>query len=126
MRQSKLFEEMTSIPVEAPGYSLDEYQRDAIALDISSKHGVPYYALGVAGEAGEVAEKAKKLLRDDDGVLTEERREAMLKELGDVIWYVSVLAAKLGYKFSEVGHSNITKLRERQANGKLRGDGDNR
>jgi NTP pyrophosphatase (non-canonical NTP hydrolase) len=85
-----------------------------------------YPALGLAGEAGEVAEHAKKAIRDDAGVVTEERRRAMAKELGDVLWYVSQLASELGLELDEIARANLEKLVSRQRRGVLSGSGDER
>lgn len=85
-----------------------------------------YPALGLAGEAGEVAEHAKKAIRDDAGVVTEERRQAMAKELGDVLWYVSQLASELGLELDEIARANVEKLLSRQRRGVLSGSGDER
>jgi NTP pyrophosphatase (non-canonical NTP hydrolase) len=85
-----------------------------------------YPALGLAGEAGEVAEHAKKAIRDDAGVVTEERRQAMAKELGDVLWYVSQLASELGLELDEIARANLEKLLSRQRRGVLSGSGDER
>ncbi len=85
-----------------------------------------YPALGLAGEAGEVAEHAKKAIRDDAGVVSEERREAMAKELGDVLWYVSQLASELGLELDEIARANLEKLLSRQRRGVLSGSGDER
>lgn len=85
-----------------------------------------YPALGLAGEAGEVAEHAKKAIRDDAGVVTEERRRAMAKELGDVLWYVSQLASELGLELEEIARANLEKLLSRQRRGVLSGSGDER
>jgi len=85
-----------------------------------------YPPLGLAGEPGEVAEKIKKLMRDPDGVLTPERRDALKKELGDVLWYVAALCSELDLRMGEVAEHNIAKLRDRKARGAIRGDGDNR
>jgi NTP pyrophosphatase (non-canonical NTP hydrolase) len=85
-----------------------------------------YPALGLAGEAGEVAEHAKKAIRDDAGVVTEERRRAMAKELGDVLWYVSQLASELGLELDEIARANLEKLLSRQHRGVLSGSGDER
>ena len=67
-----------------------------------ARHGSTYPALGLAGEAGEVAEHAKKAIRDDGGEVTDERRAAMTKELGDVLWYVAQLASELGLELEEI------------------------
>ena len=88
--------------------------------------GLSYPALGLAGEAGEVAEQIKKSIRDDAGVLTAERREALAKELGDVLWYLAQLATELELELDEVAEANLQKLRSRQLRGVLSGSGDDR
>jgi NTP pyrophosphatase (non-canonical NTP hydrolase) len=85
-----------------------------------------YPALGLCGEAGEVAEKVKKALRDDGGVLTDERREALSRELGDVLWYLSQVATEAGLDLEEIAAENLDKLFSRQERGVLRGSGDDR
>lgn len=85
-----------------------------------------YPALGLAGEAGEVCEKVKKIIRDKDGVLSEDDRIEIRKELGDVLWYLAQLASDLEFNLSSVAMVNIEKLRVRKENGTLRGSGDNR
>lgn len=85
-----------------------------------------YPALGLTGEAGEVADKVKKLIRDAGGKLSDERREEMIKELGDVLWYLAALASELGVELDEVALKNIKKVIDRKARGVLTGDGDNR
>jgi NTP pyrophosphatase (non-canonical NTP hydrolase) len=94
-----------------------EYPRDA---------WLAYPALGLAGEAGEVAEHAKKAIRDDGGEVGDERRAAMAKELGDVLWYVSQLASELGLELEEIAQANLDKLLSRQRRGVLSGSGDDR
>jgi NTP pyrophosphatase (non-canonical NTP hydrolase) len=85
-----------------------------------------YPALGLCGEAGEVAEKVKKTIRDDGGMLTDERREALSRELGDVLWYVSQLATEAGLELDAIASDNLDKLLSRQERGVLRGSGDDR
>ncbi len=85
-----------------------------------------YPALGLCGEAGEVAEKVKKAIRDDGGVLSDERREALSRELGDVLWYLSQLATEAGLDLEEIAADNLNKLLSRQERGVLRGSGDER
>jgi len=85
-----------------------------------------YPALGLAGEAGEVAEHAKKAIRDDGATVTDERREAIAKELGDVLWYVAQLATELDLDLEEIATGNLEKLRSRQRRGVLHGSGDER
>lgn len=88
--------------------------------------GIVYTALGLASEAGEVTDKVKKVIRDSDGVFSEEARDAIKKELGDVLWYVSGLAWELGYTLTEVADANIQKLSSRFERGKIGGSGDDR
>ena len=85
-----------------------------------------YPALGLAGEAGEVAEHAKRVLRDDGGVLTPERRRAIARELGDVLWYVAQLATEIGFSLEQIAVDNLDKLADRKRRGVLQGSGDNR
>jgi NTP pyrophosphatase (non-canonical NTP hydrolase) len=73
-----------------------------------------------------VAEHAKKALRDDGGEVTDERRQAMSKELGDVLWYVAQIATELGLELEDVAQANLDKLRSRQVRGVLSGSGDER
>lgn len=106
--------------------TLNDYQHGALVTDRSATNGIPYYALGVAGEAGEVAEKVKKVLRDQNGLFNYDSNEAIKYELGDVMWYVSVLAHKLGYTLEEVAVANLTKLHDRKERDVLKGSGDDR
>jgi len=85
-----------------------------------------YPALGLAGEAGEVAEHVKKLIRDDAGELSKQRRLALSKELGDVLWYVAQLASELELDLDAVAQENLDKLLSRQRRGVLSGSGDDR
>lgn len=87
---------------------------------------VLYTALGAANEAGEVAGKAKKAMRDDDMTITPERREALLDEAGDVLWYITRLADELGEPMELVAQRNVEKLLGRLARGTIQGSGDNR
>lgn len=85
-----------------------------------------YPTLGLAGESGEVAEKIKKVIRDKGGVVDEETKQGIKKELGDVLWYVAQIATELGLTLEEVGGANLEKLFSRMERGKLGGEGDNR
>jgi NTP pyrophosphatase (non-canonical NTP hydrolase) len=87
---------------------------------------IVYPTLGLAGEAGEVAEKVKKLMRDDAGVMSDERRDALAGELGDVLWYVAQVATEAGLDLDEIAQGNLDKLLSRQQRGVLSGSGDRR
>src|ERR671917_2694679 len=80
-----------------------------------------YPALGLCGEAGEVAEKVKKTLRDDGGVLTDARRAALAAELGDVLWYVAQLATEADLDLDEIAEENLAKLLSRKERDVLQG-----
>lgn len=82
--------------------------------------------LGLLGESGEVAEKFKKLLRDHDGKLTAETKAELLKELGDILWYVNSVACLLGSNLEQVAADNLAKLASRKQRGQIKGSGDNR
>lgn len=85
-----------------------------------------YPTLGLAGEAGEVAEKIKKVIRDKGGIIDDETRELIKKELGDVLWYVSQIASELNLSLEDIAETNIKKLYDRLERGKISGSGDNR
>jgi NTP pyrophosphatase (non-canonical NTP hydrolase) len=85
-----------------------------------------YPTLGLTGEAGEVAEKIKKILRDKGGKIGDEDKEAIKKELGDVLWYLAQIATELGLTLEEVAEANIEKLASRHGRDKIHGEGDNR
>lgn len=108
----------------------DEYEqlahRTATFTGKQEEYRLLYLTLGVSGEAGEIAEKVKKLIRNDDGVITEEKREALKHEIGDVLWYLSQLSRELGFPFSEAAKANIAKLEDRLARGVIRSEGDTR
>ena len=89
-------------------------------------HPVIYPVLGLVNEAGEVAGKIKKVFRDKDGEISAETREALKAELGDVLWYIAQICTELEIPLNEVAEANLAKLLDRQARGKIRGDGDNR
>lgn len=107
---------------------LNQYQNSALKTAIYPRQGAnfTYPALGLVGEAGEVADKLKKVIRDNDGVLTDPVRDAVAKELGDVLWYLAVLANELDYDLNTIAEDNILKLLSRQERGVLAGSGDNR
>jgi NTP pyrophosphatase (non-canonical NTP hydrolase) len=106
---------------------LADYQRlSRSTAEYPREAWLAYPALGLAGEAGEVAEHAKKAIRDDGGEVSDERRAAMAAELGDVLWYVAQLASELGLDLDAVAQANLDKLLSRQRRGVLSGSGDDR
>ena len=110
--------------------TFEQYQNDAIQTLMypGSKEllGLLYTVLGLNGEAGELAEKLKKILRDKGGELSEEDRAEVVKELGDVLWYVTGIGYELDIPLEEVARMNIDKLNSRKERGMLGGSGDNR
>ena len=102
----------------------DAARRTAAYPDVGANPVYP--TLGLSGEAGEVADKVKKVLRDRDGVFDDPTREAIKLELGDVLWYVAQLASELGYELEEVATANLDKLASRAARGRIGGSGDHR
>ena len=116
--------------------TLDEYQKEARKTAIYPRFeeesgktpvlSLVYPVLKLAGEAGEVSEKIGKLLRDKNGALDPEDKTELVKELGDILWYVANIAEDLGVSLGTVGEININKLRSRKERGKLKGSGDNR
>lgn len=121
-----------------------EYEEKAVSTAIYPGQGGPlglmYVALKMNGEAGEFAEHVGKAIRDDGLVtdpgqlgkvirgngLTEERQQSMVKEVGDVLWYLAAAARELGTSLSDIAEANIAKLAKRKAEGKLGGSGDDR
>lgn len=111
--------------------TLDDYQARARSTALYPESArVLYPTLKLAGEAGEVAEKLGKLMRDEGFVpgsaLTDPQVDALSKELGDVLWYVANLAADLGLSLDEVARRNVDKLKSRKERGVIHGSGDDR
>lgn len=108
--------------------TFEEYQNLAqkTALYPSKGNNFVYPTLGLVGEAGEVAEKIKKILRDDGGVINEAKKQELIKELGDVLWYIAGLAAELDVPLEQIAQTNLEKLASRRERGKIGGSGDNR
>ena len=108
------------------------YQRKASETDLFepsgdlSRVGFVEKVLGLTGEAGEAADKVKKVLRDKDGVFSDEDKVAIAKELGDVLWYVANISRYLDVSLEEVAKMNLAKLEDRKKRGKLHGAGDER
>lgn len=106
---------------------INEYQKQAhTTAQYPQEQALAYTALGLAGEAGEIANKVKKVIRDDYGILTDEKREALIAELGDVLWYLSELSHTLGVSMHKVAKDNLDKLASRAERGQIKGEGDNR
>ena len=114
--------------------TLNEYQKQAITTELMERakelnaNDPAFIAklLGLVGEAGEVAEKFKKIVRDKDGIISDADKKEVTKELGDVMWYVSALSDYLGVSLDEVAQTNLDKLFSRRDRGVSRGSGDNR
>lgn len=87
---------------------------------------VNYCGLGASNEAGEIAGKIKKAWRDDNCSITEQKKEELVGEIGDVLWYLSQLASELGLELSDIARANIAKLLDRKERGVIGGSGDNR
>lgn len=111
--------------MENNNLTLDEYQQLALETAIYP-NPIIYPTLGLTGEAGEVSDKVKKVLRDNNSVFTEERKEEIANEVGDVLWYIATLSHDIGYKLGDIAKMNYDKLHSRQLRGKLHGSGDNR
>jgi len=102
----------------------NEYQKKAIETAFFTGDGLTYCTLGLCGEAGEFAEHIKKMLRDDGGKLTEEKKKSLIGELGDVLWYLSVLANELDTDLESVVEYNLKKIKSRKERGVQKGSGD--
>jgi NTP pyrophosphatase (non-canonical NTP hydrolase) len=105
-----------------------EYQQSARTTAIYPNIGKNfiYPTLGLVGETGEIAEKIKKVIRDGNEQMTDEKRTELAKELGDVLWYLAQLSTELGLELEDIAAGNLAKLKKRQEEGKLHGNGDNR
>ncbi len=114
--------------------TFDEYQKQAITTELMERGkdvsandpAMVAKVLGLVGEAGEVAEKFKKIVRDKKGVISDEEKTEIAKELGDVLWYLSAISDYLEVNLEEVAKTNLNKLFDRRERGKARGSGDNR
>jgi len=106
----------------------NEYQEKARQTAIYPNIGdnFVYPALGLCGESGEVAEKCKKIIRDQNGIWNIGNREDIIKECGDVLWYIANIASEFHIKLEEIAECNIRKLNSRRERGVLSGSGDER
>ncbi len=110
----------------------NQYQKEAIKTDsfggkgeITSL-GFIIKLLGLAGESGEIADKFKKIYRNNDGKMSSEEKELIVKELGDVLWYLSVISNYLDIPFQEIAEKNIEKIKDRQERNVIKSSGDTR
>ena len=107
--------------------TINEYQEGARRTAIyPSSRAIIYPTLGLTGEAGEVADKVKKVIRDNNDEFTPERRHQIALELGDVMWYAASLAHDLGYTLDEICQMNLDKLSSRMQRDRIHGEGDER
>jgi len=120
------------LDIDHGDFTFNEYQKLTLASAVYPEAGdatvaaLSYCGLGLGGETGEVLEHLKKVQRDHDGVVSPERREALSKELGDVLWYLGRLVSELGLELDTVARKNIEKLQDRKNRGVIQGSGDNR
>lgn len=110
-----------------------DYSTQAISTDLYDgkdqaidSHAMLEKVFGLVGEAGEVAEKFKKILRDKDGKASDEDRRELMKELGDVLWYINSVGIYLGFSLDEIAQYNLDKVLSRKERNMTRGSGDNR
>ena len=106
---------------------LDMYQQVAKQTAIYPREqAIIYPTLGLTGEAGEVANKVKKIIRDDGNKINEGLVQEISAEIGDCLWYISVLADDIGIKLSDIANANLEKLANRKKKGTIHGSGDTR
>ncbi len=108
--------------------NFDRYQQESRKTwnVIPMNHSIVYPTMGMVNEAGEVAGKVKKIFRDHGGEITEADRQALKKELGDVLWYLAQICTELDLSLQEVAEANLIKLFSRLERGQIKGDGDER
>lgn len=109
--------------------TFDEYQKQAITTNLARKDQIQellQQVLGIGDEAGEVLAIFKKWIRDNDANIELLDKKNLAKELGDILWYIAVIADDLDISFDDIAAMNIEKLRSRKERGTLSGSGDNR
>jgi NTP pyrophosphatase (non-canonical NTP hydrolase) len=112
--------------------TFDEYQKQALTtahVDQQFKGTLmeqTIWAMGIAGEAGEVIEKWKKIVAYKEGIISDDERNELGKEMADVVWYIAVLADSLNLSFDEIMKINVAKLADRKKRNVIKGKGDNR
>lgn len=108
------------------------YSTQAISTDLYDltdqidSHALLEKVFGLVGESGEVADKFKKLIRDNDAQATDEQKRELAKELGDILWYINSVGLYLGYSLEEIAQMNLDKVLSRKERGVTKGSGDNR
>ena len=106
---------------------LDMYQQVAKTTAIYPREqAIIYPTLGLTGEAGEVANKVKKIIRDGSDKTSEDMVQALSSEIGDCLWYIAILADDVGVKLSDIANANLEKLANRKEKGTIHGSGDTR
>lgn len=107
--------------------NFNEYQAETSkTAKYPPEHALVYLALGLASEAGEVAGKLKKIIRDNGFKIGPDQKSQLSSELGDVLWYIAQLALELDIPLGAVASSNVEKLRDRSERNVISGSGDNR
>jgi NTP pyrophosphatase (non-canonical NTP hydrolase) len=109
--------------------TFDEYQKQALKTAVRNPDpdmDKTIWAMGIAGEAGEVVEKWKKIMAYDKGVVSKDRLNELAKEMADVVWYIAVFADSLGLSFESIMKQNLEKLKDREERNVIKGRGDNR
>ena len=112
-----------------PAFEFDSYQEQAMKTNVSKNvisSEYTYYLLGLAGETGEVVEKFKKMFRNDGGEMSEEFKQSIKKELGDVLWYITAIGDMLGFSLEDIAITNNEKTLSRLERGKIKSEGDER
>ncbi len=108
--------------------TFEEYQQNTAKTAIYPEQGkiggLVYTALGLSGEVGETCNQIKKILRDNNGLLTDERKKKLFDELSDIGWYWSQLCTELGFNLVDIATYNLEKLDKRYKENKIHGDGD--
>lgn len=109
--------------------TFEEYQKRALTTVLNTDDSFKdllHWVLGINGESGEIAEKVKKIIRDKNGLVSDEDKKELAKEIGDVLWYLAVFAEDLGMSLDDIAATNLDKLQSRKQRGVLGGSGDNR
>lgn len=130
LKQFFVVEEAKKKPEPKLELTLNRYQKEATKTAIypgqGTFQGLIYTSLGLGGEAGETLNKVKKILRDCNGVLTENKKKAIVGEIRGCLWYVAACATELGVDLGDIAQDNLNELSSRQERNVLTGDGDNR